>query len=494
MKSAWVMIVVASVVCPVWAAYGGGAGTPQEPYLINTPEQLNAIGANTADYDKYFKLMADLDMSGYDGEEGRPSFNSIGYHNSFSDRAYFSGGFDGNFKTISNLTIPQKTQYMAMFGATTIESIIQNVVLQDVYSVSTLTPAPASSVGGLLGMSYGTVTNCSVSGTVSGSYYVGGLIGYAGSGTILNCTSSATVSGIGHLGGLIGHTYNITVSRCKAEGNVNTTSDSANWAGGFVGLNTLTTISDCAATGHVIGMGADMGGFCGANGNGSLIEKCYSTGNVEGGSDWQTQEIGGFVGSNNEGIIQHCFSTGNVTGYQGIGGFAGVITKSSTGSSTITQCYSAGTVQGQSNVGGFLGASYWASSSTTYSFYDSTKAPIIPAVGYHQAGVVEIYARSTAQMKTQSTFTSYGWDFADVWRMCTDGVKYPNLKAAYLAMGDFVCPDGVLLTDYALFAQKWLANTCDSSNGFCSGTDIDLSGAVDHRDFDLFVLNWLTEL
>lgn len=487
MKNAWVMIVVVSVVCPVWAMYGGGAGSPQEPYLIDTPEQLNAIGANTADYDKHFKLMADLDMSGYDGQDGRPSFNVIGYYNSFSDRAYFSGGFDGNFKTISNLTIPQKTRYMAMFGATTATSVIQNVVLLNVYSVSTLIPTPASTVGGLLGMSYGTVTNCSVSGTVSGSFYIGGLIGYAGAGTISNCTSTATVSGISNLGGLIGYTYDVSVSRCKAKGIVNTTSDSANWAGGFVGMNALSTISDCAATGQVSGIGADMGGFCGTNGSGGLIERCYSTGNVEGGNDWQTRETGGFVGSN-QATVQYCFSTGNVSGYTDIGGFGGVNNNGS-----ISECYATGLVQGLSHVGGFLGASYWATSLATNSFYDSNTSTSLPAVGYVDAGTIGVYPRTTVQMQTQSTFTSYGWDFAGVWRMCSDGVRYPNLKAAYLAAGDFVCPDGVTFSDFAVLAEKWLEDACGSSNGDCAGADIDLSGVVDYRDLARFIDNWLND-
>jgi len=52
---------------PVQAKYGGGSGTAEDPYLINTAEQMNAIGANWDDWDKHFKLMADIDLSSYTG-------------------------------------------------------------------------------------------------------------------------------------------------------------------------------------------------------------------------------------------------------------------------------------------------------------------------------------------------------------------------------------------------------------------------------------------
>ena len=62
---------------PAQAQYGGGTGETNDPYLIYTAEQMNAVGANPNDWDKHFKLMVDIDLSGFDGKEGRPAFNII---------------------------------------------------------------------------------------------------------------------------------------------------------------------------------------------------------------------------------------------------------------------------------------------------------------------------------------------------------------------------------------------------------------------------------
>ncbi len=102
------------------AQYGGGSGTAQAPFQIWTAEQMNAIGANPADWDKYFKLMADIDLSGFDGKNGRPAFNLIGpdpdpetwYYDPYA--LGFSGVFDGDGYTISHLTITGEA-YLGLF-------------------------------------------------------------------------------------------------------------------------------------------------------------------------------------------------------------------------------------------------------------------------------------------------------------------------------------------------------------------------------------------
>jgi hypothetical protein len=492
MKSSHFFLIVFVIACPVWAQYGGGAGTPQDPYLIISEEHLNSIGSNTADYDKHFKLVNNLDMSGYDGNDGRPAFNVIGYYNSNQDYAYFCGTFDGNSHTISNLTIPQNNQNMAMFGAAAAESVIRNVVLHEVYSVSAGAPTPANSVGGLLALSNGTVENCSVTGMVSGGFDVGGLVAYAAGGTIADCASAANVSGISYVGSLVGFATTASVLRSKANGNVNVSNGPA---GGFIGMAMSSTISECVSAGQVAGTGDNIGGFCGSAGAGTLIDKCYSTGNVLGDMSSNSASVGGFLGENNQAVTQNCFSTGNVTGKQNVGGFAGLITTSqSAAPSTITNCYSAGSVQGVDNVGGFLGVSFWNTCTVNQSFFDSTNAPSLPAVGYIEAGIVQVDAQTTEQMKTQSTFTASGWDFTGVWRMCVDGVKYPHLKFVYSAIGDFICPDGVRFSDFALLAEKWLMDACGSASGYCDGVDIDRSGTVDKLDLLVFTDNWLSEL
>jgi len=99
------------------AQYAGGTGTPEDPYLITTPEQMNAIGADPNDWDKHFKLMADIDLSAYTGTE----FNLIGYHESYTrrdkspERTPFAGVFDGNGHAISNFSYTCEDNYVGLF-------------------------------------------------------------------------------------------------------------------------------------------------------------------------------------------------------------------------------------------------------------------------------------------------------------------------------------------------------------------------------------------
>ena len=141
---------------PTQAQYGGGSGTDEEPYLIYTAEQMNAIGAEPNDWDKHFKLMADIDMSSYTWTD----FNIIGYHRNFEDRKSFAGVFDGNGHTISHLTI-EGGSYLGLFGWLG-GAKIKNLGLVDV--------------------------NITGSGN-----YVGGLVGYNNGGAVTRCYSTGRI-------------------------------------------------------------------------------------------------------------------------------------------------------------------------------------------------------------------------------------------------------------------------------------------------------------
>ena len=95
------------------AQYGGGTGTEEYPYLIYDPNHMQSIGAYPADWDKHFKLMNDIDLSAYDGQNGNPPFNVIGNFMEFGDpnRIPFSGMFDGNNHTISHDSLERKLSY-----------------------------------------------------------------------------------------------------------------------------------------------------------------------------------------------------------------------------------------------------------------------------------------------------------------------------------------------------------------------------------------------
>ena len=258
-----------------------GAGTQIDPYLIYTPEQLNMIGLFLCDWDKHFKLMADIDLGGYMGT----SFNIIGYYRSFSDDKPFTGVLDGNGHIISNFTyILTEGDYIGLFGYV-YDGDIRNLGLID----PNVDAGSGNFVSSLVGINGGTIAGCYVEGgSVSGDYSVGGLAGVNDDGTITNCYSKSDVSGDLYVGGLVG----------------------MNWDG-------TSTISNCYSKSDVSGDNG-VGGLVGSNG--STITNCYSTGSVS-GTSWQT---GGLLGYNYyKGTLTNSFwdveTSGQDKGYGGTG-------------------------------------------------------------------------------------------------------------------------------------------------------------------------------
>jgi len=213
------------------AQYGGGSGAAHDPYLIYTAEQMNAIGLHEEDWDKHFKLMADIDLSNYDGKRGRPSFNIIG---SDTGKPYwqfngtpFTGVFDGNGHTISHLTIMGEG-YHGLFGKLESEAEVKDLGVIDVDITGSY-----NYVGGLVGGNYGRVRRCYSTGVVNGNRRVGGLIGL-NRGGVSHCYSTATVGGEQAVGGLVGdNNTDGEVTHCYSTGRVS----GVQLVGGLVGWN-----------------------------------------------------------------------------------------------------------------------------------------------------------------------------------------------------------------------------------------------------------------
>ena len=271
MKRAHVTVMVVLMVVgtafhafPAQAQYGGGSGTPSDPYLIYTATQMNAIGADSNDWDKHFKLMADVNLAGqtYSTAVIAPGANPFW---GFQGTA-FTGVFDGNGCKITGLMIDDGSagnDYLGLFGYID-NGEVRNLGLEGC-SVS-----GDDYVGGLAGINHGRVSNCYSTGYVSGYAYVGGLVGLNRSyGSLSNCHSTGDVDG--------------------------------DWGvGGLVGLNrSYGSLSNCHSTGDVDGGDDYVGSLLGAN-DGS-VSNCYSTGDVNG--DWY---IGGLVGANH-GSVSKCF-------------------------------------------------------------------------------------------------------------------------------------------------------------------------------------------
>ena len=198
----------------------------------------------------------------------------------------YTGTFDGGGHTITGLTVTTNDKYAGLFGYIGNAGTVKNVVMEGVLITSN---NGSSQAGGVAGFSRGTIENCSVSGSVSGTVYVGGVVGAQWGGSITGCSSSATVKGTVDVGGVAGQTNsNATMTACYATGNVTLEIASQNNidVGGAVGFNGGSRILACYATGNVTSTGSStvnvyIGGFCGYNS--TTVTACYWKNNKEQG-------------------------------------------------------------------------------------------------------------------------------------------------------------------------------------------------------------------
>jgi len=295
------------------AQYGGGTGEPNDPYLIYTAEQMNAIGTEPNDWDKHFKLMADIDLSGFNYYSALIAPDTDPAKLQFQGTP-FSGDFDGNGHAISHLTIAG-SGYLGLFG-----QLESGAEIKDLGVVDVNITGSGDYVGGLMGRSCGIITDCYTSGSVSGRLYVGGLVGDNFLGQVLNCCYSAgSARGENHVGGLLGCNYVGNVLNCYSTGSAR----GEYYVGGLVGCN-YGNVLNCYSTGSASGEN-DVGGLVGRNGYRYLagyvcnvLNCCYSTATVSGNVD-----VGGLVGVNSNGQVLNCYSTGSARGDHGVGGLVG---------------------------------------------------------------------------------------------------------------------------------------------------------------------------
>ena len=223
--------------------------------LMNIAELVN--GGKS---DINITLDTDIDLTGKD-------WTPIGtdYDNSYK------GTFDGGGHTITGLTFTTNDEYAGLFGWLNRAGTVKNVVMEGVQITSN--QIYGGSIGGVVGYSWGTIENCSVSGSVSGTVYVGGVVGVQIGGSITGCSSSATVKGTVDVGGVAGQTNSsATLTACYATGNVTIEiAPKKNIAGGsLVGMNAGSSLLACYATGNVTSTGSStgkvhIGGFLGNN-------------------------------------------------------------------------------------------------------------------------------------------------------------------------------------------------------------------------------------
>jgi len=380
------LVLTANIWAQTATAPSAGTGTAGDPYQIATLENLYWITASdavvsspnqAARWTKYYIQTADINASTTSGWDGGKGWAPIG-----NSTTKFTGTYDGQNHVISSIYInrPSGYLYIGVFSYTT-NATIQNLGLTNINIVNSYW-----CVGALVGLNKSTsVTNCYSTGSVASTGPSGGLIGSNESSTISNCYSTANVVGYQILGGLMGSNKSTSVvSNCYSTGSVTRSAASGDaYTGGLIGENSSSTITGCYSASSVTNnfAGNIIGGLVGANSN-ATISNCYSTGNVSS------------IGANVGGLVGHSYG------------------------STINYCYSTGSVSGLSPVGGLLGSTF--SSTTSNSFWNTTTSGQVSSAG----GT----GKTTDEMKTNTTYTSAGWDI-DTWNI-GDGINngYPYLK------------------------------------------------------------------
>jgi len=389
------LILCSIITTPALAKYSGGTGEPNDPYQIADFNDLMTLRADSNDWDRSFILTADIDLD--PNLPGRMVFTTavIAYdtdQDSTFDGIEFTGNFDGNDYTISNLTIDTnglKNYYLGLFGRIERSSIC-NLSIKDFNIIGY---NESYNFGGICGYSdQSSINNChstNVVITANDSKNVGGMIGYNYYANVTNCHSTGQIQADENVGGLIGYNHYGNVLNCSACCNV--VADSS--AGGLIGesdspfIETFPHFNPRGPKSHAI------------------INACFSSGSVTGTG----YGIGGLIGNNIRGLVSNCYSEANVQGYKDVGGLIGF----NSCEGTIVNSYSNGSVIGEPYIGGVVADSLGV---VHNSFWDIQTS----GINSSRSGL----GKTTAQLKTRDTFR--GWAWGDVW-ILDDFNDYPRL-------------------------------------------------------------------
>ena len=327
-----------------------GKGTPEAPYLIKTMEDLYMLsevvnsdktlnGDHTSTYaGQYFRLESNLDATTLS-----PTLHPIGYN----AIQRFAGIFDGNNKTIRNLTMDEGMGYCALFGHIDTDGVIKNLNLEN-YTCETL----GSYGGSIAGYVWGKIENCHTTGAMSfGSAYTGGIAGYSYGAEIINCSFKGTMTGTDYMGGIVGTSFG-NIKKCWADATINFTNNNPNTTCGGITSSMFgtkfpdATISDCYFTGRINATNNEctVGGIAGST-NKAIILRCFNTAMISGTG--ANVNMGGILGFTWNTTIRDCYNSGLIGNNLSpkVGGVIGsVLDMSDEERSNIENCYNSGLV------------------------------------------------------------------------------------------------------------------------------------------------------
>ena len=342
---------------------GSAAELQEFAKLVNEDGKTtaNAILTDDIDLNPGFTFKEDGSYSGPDEEEPH-QWTPIGTNSN-----KYTGTFNGDGHTISGLYIDNDADYQGLFGYVGTGGKVQNLSVSGSVKGNDY-------VGGVVGQNSGSVENCYNTGTVTGTYsYVGGVVGY-NSGPVKNCYNTGNISGeisseaySNTSGGVVGLNSG-SVENCYNTGAVNISGNiSFGTSGGVVGRNDSGTVKNCYNTGNI--SGGVSGGVVGVNI--SSVTNCYNIGDVSGNTSggvvgWNSVSVVGY----NSGSVENCYNTGNVSG--GISG--GVVGQNI--SASVANCYFLKTADVNKNLSGigFGGAGEEAIQKTADAFHSGEVA------------------------------------------------------------------------------------------------------------------------
>ena len=394
MSKICIITIILMLMVSLWAdgTPAEGFGSENEPYLIETLDNLLWLSTTEAVWDSiyYFLQIADIDASDTENWNEGAGFNPIG--SDFTNP--FRGNYNGGAHEIDRLYINRPDEGGIGLFSTTWGALIENVRLSNVNITGNL------GVGSLASRGFESTFNaCSKSGNVCGNCNIGGLVGYLHSNsTIFDCIANGSVSGNHYVGGLVGSNWeSCCISKSYALGDVS----GFNCVGGIAGTQQNSTITEsyaiCVVTGNCY-----LGGLVGYTQNNSNITESYFTGNVTGLSC-----VGCMTGWNIGSNIINCSAKGNVSGEYFVGGLVG----SNRSNSSILSSYVSGSVTGGDSPGGLVGTNNEAQIENCI-WNIETSGLTIGAGDIIGGTITNLLGKTTAEMQTIDTYTDIGWDFA----------------------------------------------------------------------------------
>ena len=439
-----VLLLVTSIPLTPAFADGGGVSPQSESgesrelkpaddgvYQIGTAEELREfaklVNGGKTDADAILTANIDLNPNMEISEDGTVTGNPDQWIPIGNEAHRYTGTFDGNGKTISGLYINRSADDQGLFGYVSGSGKIEKLTVSGSVSGHNF-------VGGIAGRNGGNVINCAFSGSVSGNSPVGGVVGWNDSGTVTGCIFSGpgSVSGKISVGGVVG---------------------------GNSGSNGV--VENCYNTGTVTGTRTDddLGGVGGVVGyNSGTVKNCYNTGKVTGSAD--SSDVGGVVGWN-RGNVKNCYNTGSVTSSGNplvgdVGMVGGVVGLNDSG--TVKNCYNIGEVSGNSNVGGVVGDNGGNGNVTDCYFLQTADVnKDLQGIGNDSGGATPLSAEA---FESQESFTE--WDFADTWRI-SQSQNRPVLQAN--AEDNALSGTGKQEDPYKIYRAIDLKNFRDLVNG-----------------------------